>query len=669
MVAQKKHLAAKSFVIKIVGPEGYARVFDLLEGQYSVGSNKDADILLPSKFIKGPYATLSLTSCGNLEVIKIADSKTYKTQYEKNEWIKCEDFYIQVPVIPENNSVIDSDSKNKTHLAVAKTDVGATLPPALTSVVKTKPASIPAPISAKVQTSNAAKVPVAKKSSTKFDESGFAVSLGVPIEQNVERFKDYIEVNDKSIRTFLPNRKKARSQVLEVIYMSYGNIVNFEILPLQKRYVTHLYSYVPDDLKKLMPEERDWISWQGGFPVFTVPHGWNQMKTNQNNVYSKNADFVIHKGVNQLVIRQAQGLPGFILWLTWPGRKEFLTFIKIASLFFLPFMILSLFTLTKKVEEQVVEEEVIIVKAEVIPTPEPTAIPTPEVAKVEPTAAPTVKPTPEPRVAELPKPKEKPKPKVVQKVEPPKRLVVTKGPVKTGGTVPANPRAAQEAAARAQAQKLAVTKAKLSSSLGFISSGRGLLSVDVPDQNNKFAGQRGLAGMKDTVGKNFLANVTGKNIAGSAGGPINTTGSRNIASGPVVSDGEVYGSNKVLAKVSVAGLHSAGGSGSFGSIGAMSTSGNIDQDAVRRAIEKYMSKIRYCYEKALLSKPSMAGALRVEWKVNPGGRASGVKVVQSSLNDASLHGCVSNVIATIPFPNPKGGPASVGYPFDFKAFN
>lgn len=653
MVAHKKELAAKSFTIKIVGPEGFVKVCDLFEGQYVVGSANDAEIYLPSKLVSAKYATLTLSN-GNLEVIKVADNKSYKTQYEKNEWIKCEDFYIQIPVTPENSSTVAGDTKTKTQLAVVKTNIGAPLPPALKTPVKKE---MPIP-------STGALV---KKSSIKFDESKFEVSIAVPIEENVERFKDYIEVNDKSIRTFLPNRKKARSQVLEVIYMSYGNIVNFEFLPMQKRYVTHLYSYVPNDLKKLLPEERDWITWQGGYPVFTVPHGWNRMKSNSNNVYSKTADFVIHKGVNQLILRQTQGLPGFIMWLTWPGRKEFLSFLKIASMFFLPFMILSLFTLTKKAEVVEVEEEVIIMKAEVIPTPAPTPIPTPEVAKVEPT--PKAKPTPEPKVAEKPKPIEKPKPKVVENKAPPKRLVVKVAPVKTGGTGPANPRAAEEAAAKAQAVKLAATKAKLSSSLGFISSGRGLVSVNVPDQNNKFIGQRGLAGMKEATGKNFLANVTGKNAAGSANGPINTTGSRNIASGPVVSDGEVYGSNNVLAKVSVSGLHAAGGSGSFGSVGAMTASGNIDQDAVRRAIEKYMSKIRYCYEKALLSKPSMSGGLRMEWKVNPGGRAAGVKVVQSSLNDSNLHGCISNVIATIPFPNPKGGPATVAYPFNFTPFN
>lgn len=317
--------------------------------------------------------------------------------------------------------------------------------------------------------------------------------------------------------------------------------------------------------------------------------------------------------------------------------------------------------LIKKLEEK---------KVVATPTPVPTEVPTPK-ATPEVVKTPEPKPTPEKKIFEKPKPKEKIKPKPVEKT-PPKRLVVEKSTkVQVGGTGPKNPNAAKEVAARAQAVKIAETNAKVSSALGFLTKGKGAINIpsNASDPSNRFLGSRGLAGLKESTGKNALAAITGKNVTGAGSGPINTTGSRNIASGPVVSDGEIYGSNKVLAKVSVSGLHQAGGSGSFGSVGAMSTSGNIDQDAVRRAIEKYMSKIRYCYEKALLSKPSMSGGLRMEWKVNPGGRASGIKVIQSSLNDGNLHGCVSNVISTIPFPNPKGGPANVAYPFNFTPFN
>ncbi len=202
------------------------------------------------------------------------------------------------------------------------------------------------------------------------------------------------------------------------------------------------------------------------------------------------------------------------------------------------------------------------------PTPEPTAIPTPE-STPEVVRTPEPRPTPEKKIVQ--KPQKKPNPKPVE-TTPPKRLVVEKSPrVQVGGTGPKNPKASKEIAARAQATKVAETKAKVSSALGFLAAGKGAINIpsNASDPSNRFLGSRGLAGLKESTGKNALAAITNKNVTGAGSGPINTTGSRNIASGPVVSDGEIYGSNKVLAKVSVAGLHQAGGSGSFGSIGAM----------------------------------------------------------------------------------------------------
>ena len=320
------------------------------------------------------------------------------------------------------------------------------------------------------------------------------------------------------------------------------------------------------------------------------------------------------------------------------------------------------------------------------PKPVPTAAPTVELPKVVDVPTPKPEPVkPEPK-QKMPKPQlerqlvEKPEPRKPEKnikisndKVPPKRLVVAVGPPKRGGTGPVNPNAAKDQAARSQAKKIAQTQAKVSNALGFLAKGKGLVNIPpgAAEGSNRFMGGRGLAGAKNVNGKNFLAQLSDKDVVGSSSGPINTTGSRSIATGPVVSDGEINGVangkslNYVQGKVSVSGLHSAGGSGSFGPAGSMNVSGNIDKDAVRRAIEKYMSKIRYCYERALLSKPSLSGSLKMEWKIQPGGRANGVRVVQSGLNDATLHSCVSGVIAIIPFPSPKGGPATVAYPFNF----
>lgn len=496
------------------------------------------------------------------------------------------------------------------------------------------------------------------------NENDFQLIKRLPIEnyKENERFKSYIDTNDEVVYPILPGARYDKNNVVEVIFMSFGNIVCFEAIPLEEYYINHLYRFLPYDIVRLFPDETDWLMYVNGKLTYSVPKGWKLLSDLKDpSVYH------IAKGNNQIVLRVSRTLAPLKRWTFWRTKKDFFGVLRKVAILLAPIFLVTLIEYPKEAPPKIEDEEVVIYKVQ--PPPPPTPVPTPE-----PTEAPKVaepKPTPKPVPQKIVK-KEvpKPKPKVPEVVKtPPKRLVVQKGPPVTGGTGPKNPNAAADIAAKAKAQAVAQAKAKVSNALGFLAKSNGLIKVPATSSNNNnFLGGRGLAGLKDTTGKDSALAAIGKNGAGSPNGPINTTGSRNIASGPVVSDGEVYGTNKVLAKVSVSGLHAAGGSGSFGP-GGMSTSGNIDQDAVRRAIEKYMSKIRYCYEKTLLSKPSLSGSLRVEWTVNPGGRAANVRVTQSALNDATLHGCVSNVISTIPFPNPKGGPASVGYPFDFKPFN
>jgi len=519
------------------------------------------------------------------------------------------------------------------------------------------------------------------------NENQFTISTQLPVEisEDNARFEDYIDTNEEKPFPIFPSNKIDRRRVVEVIFMSFGNIVGFESIPLHDMYLNHLYQHLPYDMLRLFPEDRDWITCTKGKLSYSVPNGWKLLSDlNNSNVYH------ITKGSNQIILRVSQGLAPLTAWNFWRDRDEFLGVFKKLTVLLLPILLITLVKYPKDPPKIEIENSVVLYKVKppepvVVATPEPTPVPTPEATKVA-EIKPTPKPTQPPREKPQPKPKPKevvkklpPQPKVAKvppqiNKTPPKRLVVQQGPVKVGGTGPKNPNAARDQAAKAKAQAIAQTKAKVSNALGFLAKSNGLVKVPstAVSSSNRFLGGRGLAGAKDATGKNMLADI-GANSTGSANGPISTTGSRSIASGPVVSDGEINGSGKsmnyVQGKVSVSGLHAAGGSGSFGPVGGqMAVSGNIDQDAVRRAIEKYMSKIRYCYEKALLSKPSISGGVRMEWKIAPGGRASGVRVVQSALNDATLHGCISNVITTIPFPSPKGGVATVAYPFNFTPF-
>ncbi|MBF0442696.1 MAG: FHA domain-containing protein, partial [Oligoflexales bacterium] len=226
------------------------------------------------------------------------------------------------------------------------------------------------------------------------------------------------------------------------------------------------------------------------------------------------------------------------------------------------------------------------------------------------------------------------------------------------------------------AAKLAATKAKVSSSLDFLSSSS---SASRNAGKVKGTGQDGYGstaaqGAADAAeGADKGGEYLGK-VAGSAAGgeSINTKGSRQVKGGPEgVPGGTGKALNQVLGKVSAQGLRSAGGGGdgsalSLGGL-SMSGTGKVDRNAVEAAIRANIQRLQYCYEKSLLSNPSLQGNLTMSWTINPGSSVTSVKVIKSNLNDAKLNTCLTGEISKIKFPSPAGGPVNVSYPFNFSA--
>ena len=97
-------------------------------------------------------------------------------------------------------------------------------------------------------------------------------------------------------------------------------------------------------------------------------------------------------------------------------------------------------------------------------------------------------------------------------------------------------------------------------------------------------------------------------------------------------------------------------------------SGSLDKAILRRYIRRKLEAVGYCYEKALLAKPTLAGTVTVHFTINATGR-----VVQSSatgLGDHEVEVCVAQVIGNIEFPEvPGGSPLVVNYPFTFVPSN
>jgi len=92
--------------------------------------------------------------------------------------------------------------------------------------------------------------------------------------------------------------------------------------------------------------------------------------------------------------------------------------------------------------------------------------------------------------------------------------------------------------------------------------------------------------------------------------------------------------------------------------------GELDKAVVRRYVKRNIQKIQYCYEKELLAKPTLEGAVTTTFTITDAGT---VGKTSATGVDVTVAACVGNVIQGIEFPRPKGtGGVAVSYLFTFE---
>ena len=94
--------------------------------------------------------------------------------------------------------------------------------------------------------------------------------------------------------------------------------------------------------------------------------------------------------------------------------------------------------------------------------------------------------------------------------------------------------------------------------------------------------------------------------------------------------------------------------------------GTLDKEIIRRTVRRHLNEVKYCYEQALVTRPSLAGRVVVQFAIAPTGRVLTSVVQSSSLGVAAVDSCVVNAVKRWEFPQPDhGGLAVVSYPFSF----
>ncbi len=284
--------------------------------------------------------------------------------------------------------------------------------------------------------------------------------------------------------------------------------------------------------------------------------------------------------------------------------------------------------------------------------------------------------------------------KIVKEAKPkpaPEKVVVKKKEKKRQGVFPTKQKVAEKtvrnrrAVAARSLPSGARTSAKsgggaksIESSLSFLSSSGSKgpsLNNGSAKRGRSFGPSYGKGGIP--IGKGIKSgSKLGEGAASSYSGPIETRGIRSVKSA-VYGDGRGYGGggkslNSVQGTVTTRALrgsnrgHVGGALTASGGL-SLSGKGKVSEALIQKALNKRIARLTYCYEKALLTDSSLAGTIKMQWTIQPGGAVQSVKVVRSELNNSKLHRCLVREIEKTPFPKPKGGTATVQYPFKFKA--
>lgn len=92
--------------------------------------------------------------------------------------------------------------------------------------------------------------------------------------------------------------------------------------------------------------------------------------------------------------------------------------------------------------------------------------------------------------------------------------------------------------------------------------------------------------------------------------------------------------------------------------------GHLDPNEVKMAVNRHARDLSACQKSN-----SADGKLDLQWVVEENGNVSRVKVVLDEMRSPEMTKCVREAVARWSFPQPKGGPAVVTYPFRFRNEN
>lgn len=354
----------------------------------------------------------------------------------------------------------------------------------------------------------------------------------------------------------------------------------------------------------------------------------------------------------------------FFIRRTWlENREEFLKAMTISGALHAAIMILLVLGAPKSEAPQIENVPPRFAKLLVEPPPMPLAPPKPEPTpeiKPEPTPLPVVEKKPEPKpVVQKPEPKPKP-------IKQAKKTPEKKKPVKVEKVVQKQPETPQPdpkpVPVKVEPPKPSASEVAANELMDVFSSvpapaasgGNKAIKIDRSTASVDPAGQPGIS----TTGVSGALKAKGGKLQAGGG----------FAGGVSTAKAGQFGYSKTP------GGSKAGNRGIAGGIVgtpklddfSVSTNGLSDKE-IMTEVNKHLSKINRCYERALLNDSNLAGRVQYEWDITPAGKVTAVRIKRSELsNGDSLNSCVMLVFKAMKFPaakNKQPTMATIGFPF------
>ncbi|MFT5355331.1 MAG: hypothetical protein ACI9KE_002550 [Polyangiales bacterium] len=92
--------------------------------------------------------------------------------------------------------------------------------------------------------------------------------------------------------------------------------------------------------------------------------------------------------------------------------------------------------------------------------------------------------------------------------------------------------------------------------------------------------------------------------------------------------------------------------------------GSLSRHVIRAVINRHINEVRFCYEQALSSEPSLQGRLMMRFIIAPNGAVSSATAIEVPVGFEGIGRCVQGAFRRWTFPEPAGGGiVIVNYPF------